>query len=92
MIATVHPLYRMVDHACADHVQVDVHKTVMQVLVGSDGGTMIMVFPKRSLPRFSLVVFLGSAAGDLINCRLWAMTFGPVSLILKTAVSMMRIG
>jgi hypothetical protein len=33
MIAAVYPLYRMVDNACADHIQVKIHQTAMQVLI-----------------------------------------------------------
>jgi hypothetical protein len=33
MIAAVHPLYRMVDHYSADHIQVNIQQTTMQVLV-----------------------------------------------------------
>src|SRR5262245_37214532 len=27
------PTYRMVDHTCADHIQVNIHQTAMQVLI-----------------------------------------------------------
>jgi len=36
----------------------------MQVLVGLNSGGMVAVFPKRSLPVFALIVFLGGAAGN----------------------------
>ena len=36
----------------------------MQVLVGLNCGCMVAVLPKRTLPVFALIVFLGRAAGD----------------------------
>ena len=47
----------------------------MQVLVGFDSGSMITVLPKRSLPRLSLVVFLGGAARNQLHAsgnNVWA--------------------
>jgi hypothetical protein len=41
MIAAVHPLYRMVDDSCADHIQVNIRQTAMQMLVGFNSGGMI---------------------------------------------------
>ncbi len=36
----------------------------MQVLVGLNCRCMVAVLPKRSLPIFALIVFLGGAAGN----------------------------
>jgi hypothetical protein len=36
----------------------------MQVLVGLNGGGLVAVLPKCSLPLFALIVFLGGAAGN----------------------------
>ena len=48
----------------ANHVQVNVHQTAMQVLVGFDRSSMIAVFPECALPVLALVVFLRGAASD----------------------------
>ena len=39
----------------------------MQVLVGLNCSCMVAVLPKRSLPIFALIVFLGGAAGDQLH-------------------------
>ena len=47
----------------------------MQVLVGFDSGSMITILPERSLPRLSLVVFLGGAARNQLHAsgnNVWA--------------------
>ena len=36
----------------------------MQALVGLNGSCIVAVLPKRSLPVFALIVFLGGAAGN----------------------------
>jgi hypothetical protein len=53
----------MVHHAGANHVQVNVYETAMQVLIGLKSRGMISVFPERSLPPFTLVIFLRAGAG-----------------------------
>jgi hypothetical protein len=45
----------------ANHVQVDVNQTAMQVFVGLYGGGVITILPERPLPIFALVVFLRGA-------------------------------
>jgi hypothetical protein len=45
----------------AHHIQIDVHQTAMQMLIGFDSRCVISILPKGSLPRFSLVVFLRGA-------------------------------
>jgi hypothetical protein len=54
----------MLDHACANHIQIDVDQTSMKVGVGLNEGGVIAVFPERTVTAFPLVVFLSRAAGD----------------------------
>ena len=50
-----------------DHVEIHVDQTAMQVLVGLSGSGMLAIFPECSLLTLSLVVLLGSAAGDELH-------------------------
>ena len=54
-------------YSIANHVQIDVDQTAMQVLVGLDGGGMITVFPERAMPVLSLVVLLRGAPCDELH-------------------------
>jgi hypothetical protein len=44
-VTAVRPFSWMVHYPGANHVQVDVDQTAIQMLVGLDGGSMIAVFP-----------------------------------------------
>jgi hypothetical protein len=60
------------------YVQLNVHETSMQMLVGFNSGGMITVLPKRPLPSFALVVFLSGAAGNQLHTagdNVWAGVF-----------------
>jgi hypothetical protein len=57
----------MVDHAGANHVQINVHQTPMQVLIGLNSRSMISVFPERTLPPFALIVLLRGSPGDELH-------------------------
>jgi hypothetical protein len=46
VVAAVHPVCRMIGHACAHHVQVDLHKATVQMLIRFDSRGMITIFPK----------------------------------------------
>jgi hypothetical protein len=59
--------YGVIHHARANHVQVNVHEAAMQVLIGFDGGSVIAIFPKRSLPFLALVIFLRGATRAQLN-------------------------
>jgi hypothetical protein len=63
----VTPVKRVLDHACANHVQVDVNKTTVQVLVNRDARRMIAIFPECAVASFPLIVFLPSAARDQLH-------------------------
>jgi hypothetical protein len=68
----------MVDHAGANHVQINVHQTPMQVLIGLNSRSMISVFPERSPARFALVIFLCGTSSDQLHTlrdNLWARVF-----------------
>ena len=39
----------------------------MQVFIGFDGGSVIAIFPERSLPILALVIFLRGATGDQLD-------------------------
>ena len=58
------PLYRMYDDACPNHIQVNVHNTSMQGLVGFNSGGMITVLPKRPVPPVALDISLTGAASN----------------------------
>src|SRR5262245_60766905 len=66
---------------CADHIQVNLHQTAMQVLIPFNSSGMITVLSKCPLPSFALVVFLSGAAGNQLHTA--GITFGPGSLIRR---------
>ncbi len=39
----------MINHAGADHMQVNIHQTAMQVLIGFNSGGMITALPEEGL-------------------------------------------
>jgi hypothetical protein len=57
----------MRDHSGANHVQIDINKTTVQVLVSRDRRRMIAIFPECAMASFPLIVFLPSAAGDQLH-------------------------
>jgi hypothetical protein len=62
----------------ADHVQIYADQKATQVFVSFDGGSMIAIFPERSLPTFALVVFLSRAPRDELHAlpdNTWAGVF-----------------
>jgi hypothetical protein len=59
----------MVHYAGANHVQVDIDQTAMQMLVGLDGGGMIAVFPKCAMPVLALIELLRGSARDELHTR-----------------------
>ena len=61
------PITRIRDHCGADHVQIDINKATLQVLVSLDRRRMIAVFPECAVASFSLIVFLSTAAGDQLD-------------------------
>jgi hypothetical protein len=54
----------MADDPSANHVQIDVNKTTVQMLVSFDCSGMIPVLPECAVTRFPLIVFLTGATGD----------------------------
>jgi hypothetical protein len=50
------PLHGMIYHARADHVEIDIDQTAMQVLVILDSRGVITIFPECSLTILALVV------------------------------------
>ena len=59
----------MAHYAGANHVQVDIDQTAMQMLVGLDGGGMIAVFPKCAMPVLALIELLHGSARDELHTR-----------------------
>jgi hypothetical protein len=57
----------MRNHSGANHVQIDVNKTTLKVLVNLDGRRMIAVFPECAVASFPLIVFLATAASDQLH-------------------------
>src|SRR5438034_10042984 len=54
----------MRDHSGTNHVQININKAAVQVLVDLDRRCMIAVFPECTVASFPLIVFLPTAAGD----------------------------
>jgi hypothetical protein len=63
-IAAVWPIGCMADDPSANHVQIDVNKTTVQMLVSFDRSGMIPVLPECAVTRFPLIVFLTGATGN----------------------------
>jgi hypothetical protein len=57
----------MRNNSGANHVQIDINKTTVQVLVSLNRSGMISVFPKCAVASFALIVFLPSAASDQLH-------------------------
>ena len=57
----------MHNHSSANHVQIDINKTTVQVFVSLDRRRMIAVPPKCAVASFPLIVFLPTAAGDQLH-------------------------
>jgi hypothetical protein len=64
------------DHSGANHVQVDVDQTAVQMLVGLDGGGMIAVFPKCAMPVLALIVLLRGSARDELHALRYDISAG----------------
>jgi hypothetical protein len=68
------PITGMRNHSSANHVQIDINKTTLKVLVSLDGRRMIAVFPECAVASFALIVFLATAASDQLHAigdNLW---------------------
>jgi hypothetical protein len=59
----------VIHHVCANHVQVDVNKTTVQMLVNRDARRMIAIFPECAVASFPLIVFLPSAGRDQLHAN-----------------------
>jgi len=57
----------MIHYARANHVEIDVDQTAMQVLVGFDSGGVIAVLSERPVSILGLVVFLRRSPGDELH-------------------------
>jgi hypothetical protein len=57
----------MRDHSGPNHVQIDIKKTKVQLVVSLDCGCMIAIFPECAVAFFPLIVFLPSAAGNQLH-------------------------
>ena len=57
----------MRNHSGANHVQFDIDKTTVQVLVSLDSRRVIAVFSERAVACFPLIVFLPTAASDQLH-------------------------
>ncbi len=60
--------------ARTNHVQIDVNKTTLKVLVSLDGRGIIAVFPECTGASFALIVFLTTAARNQLRAigdKLW---------------------
>jgi hypothetical protein len=57
----------MRDHSDTNHVQIDINKTTVQVVVSLDCRRMIAIFLECAVASFPLIVFLPSAAGDQLH-------------------------
>ena len=72
------PLPRMIHRTGANHVEINVDHTAMQVLVDLDGGGVITIFPERTLRTPALVVLLRGAPCDELHAvsnYVWAGVF-----------------
>jgi hypothetical protein len=47
-IPAVRPLCGMLYHSCADHIEVNVYNTTMQMRTGLDGSGVIAALPERA--------------------------------------------
>jgi len=54
----------MANDPSANHVQIDVDKAALQMLVSFDCSGMVPVLPECAVTRFPLIVFLAGAASD----------------------------
>jgi len=72
----------MRDHSGTNHVQININKAAVQVLVDLDRRCMIAIFPECTVASFPLIVFLPSAAGDQLH---------PISDNVWTAVSNQKV-
>ena len=64
----------MRNHSGANHVQINVYETAMQVLIRFDRCSVTSVSPERAVESFPLIVFLATAASDQLNAiddNLW---------------------
>jgi hypothetical protein len=57
----------MADDPSANHVQIDVNKATVQMLVSFDRRGMIAVLPECAGTSFPLIVFLTDAPGDQLH-------------------------
>lgn len=55
-------------NTCANHVQINVDQTLEEVIAALDGRRVIAVFPKCTVPFFSLIVLLSGASGQVAHC------------------------
>jgi hypothetical protein len=75
--ATVHSCPRMADHSRTHHVQIDIHKTALQVCIIFNRRCVIAVFPECALTCLSAVVLLRRSPGYQLH-TVQSDAFGPV--------------
>lgn len=66
-ITAVCPITGIRDHSGTNHVQIDINKATVQVVVSLDRRRMIAICPECAVASFPLIVFLPSAAGDQLH-------------------------
>jgi hypothetical protein len=57
----------MLDSPSAHHVEVDIGEIPLEMASGLDGGRMVTIFPKGSLPDFPGIVLLACPFGDQLD-------------------------
>jgi hypothetical protein len=67
IVPTKRPLRRMRDHPSTNHVEVNVKKTLNQMLVCFYRRRMISILPIGPFPLLPLIEFLPSPSGDQLN-------------------------
>lgn len=66
-VAAVRPLRWVLHHAGSHHVQINMDRTAMQMLVGLDRRGVITVFPECAVASSAMVVFLRGARRNELN-------------------------
>jgi hypothetical protein len=64
LVATRPPLGRMLHHARAHHVEVDVNQTTGQMDAAVDRGGVVAIFPKHAPAALAGIELLARAPGD----------------------------
>jgi hypothetical protein len=67
MVPAVPPFFGVLDSPRADHVEVDIGETPLEMFSCLDGGRMVTIFPKGTLSTFPGIVLLARPPGDQLD-------------------------